>query len=64
MSSIALISLLNLQLFPTAVRIGVAIWMIPLKSYHSEAISKTSRYGALSQDERNPLLYSTVHAKT
>lgn len=42
MSSIALISLLNLQLFPTAVRIGVTIWMIPLKSYHSEAISKTS----------------------
>ncbi len=44
MSIFVVISLLNAQLFYTAVHTGVTIWMMPLSPHHCEAISKTSRW--------------------
>lgn len=63
MSTVALISLLNLRLFRAAAHIGVTICLIPLKSYRGEAASKTSRCEAPLQGERKAPLHSILHAK-
>lgn len=44
MSIFVFISLLNKELFHTAVHTGATIWMMPLSSHLYEAISKTSRW--------------------